>query len=405
MLTKQQGLAALDFERGLLVPDRLTRRLHLQYVEYAERMLDWYRSGIGRTRRELHRGVADILATEEDCPVRRVAAFTKLLDDASEYQRDGAGKAAALRREVFHRAARLHPLVRDPDRLFENCEAQAKSEIAAALGQTWDEIDAELFADVMEFNRLLRFEGYADGAALLSRYNVAQVQVALYSAVSVTIWATTDFKTILKYAKLARLLHTVNRTKEDEWLIRLDGPASILRETQRYGVNLARFVPALIACRGWKMQAIVPVGRSGWKLKLQLSAEDQLKSHLPSPEEFDSEVEAKFAANWGGEPRDGWRLLRESEILFEDQHVFFPDFTFEHEDGRRKHLEIVGFWTPEYIEAKANTLRRFAKHDVAVAVVASQSDRLPQLPGEPIVYKTRLKVADVLAWLAKATTS
>ena len=83
MLTKQQGLAALDFERGLLVPDRLTRRLHLQYVEYAERMLDGYRSGIGRTRRELHRGVADILATEEDCPVRRVAAFTKLLDDAS----------------------------------------------------------------------------------------------------------------------------------------------------------------------------------------------------------------------------------------------------------------------------------------------------------------------------------
>jgi predicted nuclease of restriction endonuclease-like RecB superfamily len=401
MLTKQQGLASLDFERGLIVPDRLTRGSHHQYLQYAERMLDWYRSGIGRTRQELHRGVAEILAMEEDCPVRRIAAFAKLLDDVSEYQRDRAGKAAALRREVFHRAARRHPLVREPDRLFENSEASVKAEIAASLGKSWETIDAELFADVIEFHRLEKFEGYADGAALLSRYNVAQVQVALYGAQSVTIVATADFKTILKYAKLARLLHTVQRTQESEWLIRLDGPASILRETQRYGVNLAKFLPALITCRGWKMQAIVPVGRSGWKLKLQLSVADGLKSHLPTPEEFDSEVESRFAASWGAEPRNGWRLMRESEILFEDQHVFFPDFTFEHDDGRRKHLEIVGFWTPEYIEAKSVTLSRFARHEVAVAIVASQLENLPKLPGERLIYKTRLKVADVEAWLAK----
>ncbi len=402
MLTKEQTLSSFDFETGRLLPDRLTRVAHAQYLGYAERMLALYRNGVGRPRQELHRGVADILAFEEDCPVRRVAAFAKLLDDASAYQQDRTGKAAALRRDVFRRAARSHPLVHHPDQLFERGETEVKEAIAAELGRTWGEIDADLFADIPEFHRLERFDGYEDAAALLARYNVAQVQAALYGAVSLSIWATADFKTILRYAKLARLLHTISRCGDDRWLIRLDGPASVIRETQRYGVQLAKFLPALIACRGWKMTAVIPVGRSGWRLRLTLTAEDGLRSHLPPPEEFDSEVEETFASGWGPEPREGWRLLRESEILVDDQRVFFPDFTFQHEDGRRTHLEIIGFWTPEYLQAKAETLRRFAKHRVVVAIARSKLASIPELAEDPIVYKTRLKVADVLDRLQRA---
>jgi len=32
--------------------------------------------------------------------------------------------------------------------------------------------------------------------------------------------------------------------------------------------------------------------------------------------------------------------------------VMIPDFAIEHPDGRRAILEIVGFWTPEYLESK-----------------------------------------------------
>lgn len=399
MLTREQAIADYDFAMARVYPDRLTRNAHRQYLDYAERMLACYRNGVGMTRRELHRAVADILSAEQDCPARRVAAFAKLLDDASDYAKDQRGRAAALRRDVFHRAARRHPLVRQPDRLFESSESEVKAEIATALGCSWQEIEQGLFADVFEFHRLVRFPGYSDGAELLARYNVAQVQAALYGAVSLIVVATRDLKTILRYAKLARLLHSITRVADNRWVLRFDGPASVLRETQRYGVNLAKFLPALIACQDWEMTAEIPKGPSGTRLRLLLSSRDGLRSHLPPLEEFDSSVEQALAERWGDEPREGWRMSRESEILFVNQHVFLPDFTFTHEDGRRVHLEIVGFWTPEYLVAKAETLWRFATEPILVAVAASTAAGLPQLPRPPLIYKTRIKVPELLEQL------
>ena len=83
MLTREHAIAEYDFARGRLVPDRLTRRKHEHYQTYARRMLKVYETGIGETRRDLHRSVQGIFAHEEDCPTRRIDAFCKLLDDAS----------------------------------------------------------------------------------------------------------------------------------------------------------------------------------------------------------------------------------------------------------------------------------------------------------------------------------
>jgi uncharacterized protein len=395
MLTRELSLAEYDFANKRVIPDRLTSRQHRHYLDYAERMLMVYRTGTGRARRDLHRSVHAIFADEPDCPHRRIDAFCKLLDEAATWRKDTRGRAAALRREVFHLAAARHPLVVQADRLFEHEEQAVKADIAARLGRAWEEIDADLFADVVEFHRLETFDGPPDGRALLARYNVAQVQVALFDAVSMTVWATDDFKTILRYAKLARLMHTISRTR-DGYLFRFDGPASVLRETRRYGTAMARFFPALVACRGWRMHALLRTRRKGWTVGLDASAADGLNSHLPPPETFDSSVEEAFAAKWGNEPRDGWMLHREAEVLHHGQKVFVPDFAFRHEDGRTVLLEIVGFWTPEYLAAKAATLRQFADRPILLAVAASVGKNLPDLPAGAIVYKSALRIKDVL---------
>jgi predicted nuclease of restriction endonuclease-like RecB superfamily len=401
MLTRELAIAEYDFARGLVVPDRLTSKTHGRYLDYAEKMLEVYRQGAGLTRRALHRAVADVLANEDDCPQKRINAFCKLLDDASEYERDRRSLAAELRRQVFRLAAPQHPLVHASDRQFESSEAGVKLKIAEQLGRPWSDIEAGLFADIIEFHRLQLFAGFADGRALLSRYNVAQIQAALFDAETLSVWATDDFKTILRYAKLARLMHTIVRLGTGEYLFRFDGPAAVVRQTRRYGAAMARFLPALISCRGWRLHAILQSRFGSWKLGLDLSADEGLASHLPAPDEFDSQVEREFAGNWGKVPREGWRLIREGEVLHAGQKVFIPDFTFRHADGRTVLMEIIGFWTPEYLEAKLATLRLFGRQPILLAVAEPLTRRLPDLSRDIIVFKSMLKVEDVLARLRK----
>lgn len=398
MLTSEQAIVV--YEGGRAIPDRLTQRAHAHYLDYARRMLLAYQHGVGRTRRELHRSVEGILANEPDCDTRRVQAFCKLLDEAGEFDRDSRGRAAKLRLEVFALAAPLHPLVESRDQLFENTEAEAKTLIAQRLGRPWHEIEGELYADVMDYHRLTSFSGYADPAALLRRYNVAQLQAALYRAESLAVTAAEDFKTILRYAKLAGLLHDIRRIGPSRYHVELSGPASVLRETRRYGLNFARFLPALLACKDWAMEAHLRT-RWGGRAVLALSSRDGLSSTMPPPEEFDSSVEEKFAARFGPE-RDGWRLGREAEIVFEGQSAFVPDFAFRHDDGTEVLLEIVGFWTPEYLAKKRETLRRFRGRNICLAVAERCLAESAAVPEDVVVYKTALKPEPVLALLERA---
>lgn len=405
MLTRDQAVAEFDFRHGRLVPDRLTRLRHRDYPTYAERMLTIYRHGAGRTRRDLHRSVESVFEAEPECPARRIRAFCKLLDDVSRYDQDRRGAAAELRRQVFHAAARFHPLVDAPDRLFERAEKAVKEQIARQLGRTWTDVERDLFADVVENQRLLEFEGYPDAAALLARYNVGQTQVALFDAESLTIWARRDFKTILRHAKLAGLMHTVAGTPDGGYRIRLDGPASVLRETRRYGTAMAKFLPALLACQDWRLHAKLRIGHGALRLHLDLNSTDGLHSHLAAPDEYDSELERRFAEKWGAEPREGWTLIREGEILWRNQRVFVPDFVFQHADGGRVLLEIVGFWTPEYLEQKLQTLREFPDERLVLAVGESLNAKFAEGATNIIPYKTTLKVSAVLAHLNRPARS
>ena len=401
MLTKEHAISRYDFHRQQIIPDRLTTGEHAQYIGFAERMLEVYRKGSGQRRRELHRQVQAVFEDEPDCPQRRIDGFCKLLDDQSGYAEAGRRDAAKLRREVFRIAAKHHPLVTKADTLFEHCSEETQALIARTLGREWLEIRDELFADIIDFHRLENFPGYPNARALLSRYNVAQVQAALFSAVSMDIYATGDFKRILRAARLARLMHSIQRTGQGTYHIRLDGPASVLRETRRYGILMARFLPALISCTGWRMHAVVET-RRGWKLSLDLSEQDRLQSHLPSDSEFDSSVEADFAEKWGDEVREGWSLEREGEFLYSGQKTFVPDFVFRHDNGKVVLMEIIGFWTPEYIESRLKTLAVFEGSPILLAIHESTSHHFKATGMESsiITYKTALLIKPVLEALA-----
>ena len=400
MLTSEQSI--VDFKAGRAIPDHLRRSTHRHYTEYAEKMLSVYSNGVGQQRRQLHRQIEPLFADEPDCPIRRIQAFCKLLDDTSVYQADPDGKAAKLRLQVFTEAGRFHPLVEQPDQLFEHDEKRIKQELSNKLGLPWDQIEQSLYSDVIAYQRLERFDGYPNSSALLSRYNVAQLQACLYRAENMIVSATDDFKTILRYAKLARLLHEIVRSGPSKYRITFSGPASVLHETRRYGVNFARFLPALLACKGWEMTASVktPWNRSA---KLVISDKDGFTSHLPSPDEFDSTLEESFAKKFGSE-RNGWQLIREGRILHDHQKTFVPDFTFRHKNGTEVLLEIVGFWTPEYLAHRRKTLQQFRHHRILIAVPEKSLREGASVGKNVLVYKTTLKVNPVMEVLERIRT-
>ncbi len=397
MLTRDHAIR--EFSGGKVHPDRLTVKRHPRYPALAAAMMRAYRTGAGRTRQELHQAIEKAFAEEDDCPPKRIRAFCKILDDYSEF--DTAPKAWQTRREVLRHAAPMHPLARASGNVFQRDEKAAKQEIAAALARPWPEIERDYFADTPGQHRLRAFAGPKEPAALLSLYNLAQTQVALFDAERLTLELTSGYKAALRAIKFSRLVHDITRVAPGHYRVEIDGPVSVIRETSRYGASMARLLPVLVRLRGWKLCAVIKA--RGWRgrLALELSPETGLKAPPGAAPEFDSATEEKFFEKWGPEPRDGWTCHREGEILHRGQKVFFPDFIFRHADGRKASLEIIGFWTPEYLRAKRETLQHFAGERLALAVRDATKADFSDL-GFPIFpYRETLQPKAVLAWLEK----
>ena len=397
MLTKEHSI--VNYKGKNIIPDRLNNKDHRQYINYAEKAIEIYRSGTGQTRISLHKKIKQIFKDEMDCPVKRINSFCKLLDDVSIFEKDRSGKAEKLRKKVFLMAAKYHPIVKTNESLFDNQEEKVKQIISKNLGIKWEMIQENLYSDVIDFHKLKSIDGYSSPTSLLSRYNIAQIQTTLYKAINMTIWVKNDLKRIMTYAKLFRLLHKVTYLGNGEYKIFFDGPASILRNTRRYGVNLATFFPVLPASTDWKMKAVIKNSFNNFDNYLKLSHRDKLKSPVQKTKDFDSMIEEQFYKKWGNNIRDGWKLERESEIIHKDQKVFFPDFVFKHETGVITYLEIVGFWTPEYLKHKAEVLNLFKEYKILVAIAESLTSQLSFLPDNFISYKKSLNINNVIKYL------
>jgi predicted nuclease of restriction endonuclease-like RecB superfamily len=157
---------------------------------------------------------------------------------------------------------------------------------------------------------------------------------------------------------------------------------------------MAKFLPSLLRCNGWKLEADLKLGR--WSVKFTLSPQDQLRPSWPEEDKYDSSLEKVFVEKWGSAARDGWSHSHESEILWEGQHVYAPDFVFTHEDGRRVLFEIAAFWTPEYIEQKKATLSKFKDSSILVAVPEDLAEHYRELGARLVVYKSGLKLEPMM---------
>jgi predicted nuclease of restriction endonuclease-like RecB superfamily len=88
--------------------------------------------------------------------------------------------------------------------------------------------------------------------------------------------------------------------------------------------------------------------------------------------------------------------------------VFMPDFALRHPDGRIAHIEIIGFWHPDYLRRKLDKLRRAAMPDLIVAVSERLNVGAEDFQGVPstvLFFKGKLEPRAVLETLERLALS
>lgn len=143
---------------------------------------------------------------------------------------------------------------------------------------------------------------------------------------------------------------------------------------------------------------------AGQSLRYYLNDTFDLPSHFQRSGEFDSRLEADFAAEFHekfGDERGQWRLTREDEVILLGDTVMIPDFAFTHKkSGRRALIEIVGFWHPDYLERKVKKARDANRRDLILLVyegVNLSREKLTDVPAEVLYFSNKPVLKDVLA--------
>jgi len=385
-------------EGDSVTPVYLTTTGGRKYLDIAETLVGIFGSCAGRTVGELEEEVEDAFGGGTDYKVYR--GLAKMMSDYVETEPPADVDAGELRRTVFTLAAQSGPLVRRPDLLFEKTASDRAAEIAGEIGIEPDKLGPALYADLKANQVMTRLDRSVTPIELIERYNTALAQAMLYRATRMIIDVSDSYRTVFKYIKLARLMHTI-KPREQGYRIEIDGPLSLFSNVERYGISMAKLLPAVLKCGEWRLAAKVNVGE-GQKL-FRLSPRTGLKSHYRDEPAFDSSPEEAFYTKFRRNTKSKWTIEREGSILDLKETVLIPDFKFTHaKDGRVAHLEIVGFWTPEYLAKKLDKLSRVEECNVVVAVPDALNCSDDLFSGPVVHYKQRLMIKDVLPAIEEA---
>jgi Uncharacterized conserved protein len=380
----------------------------------AARVLGVFQGHVGEPRRELDDALASLERDAEG--FKLVRGLAKLLERETTFETRTPLPPERVRRGVFE-AAEAVGVATSEDR------ARALADAADALGTDTQTLEASLYADRESAQVVATVAADRTPEELCARYDFALAAAALLDATTVRLRAS-DPAALVSAVEREGLLYEIVETNGDDDRtttatlstreVVVTGPDAVFRRSRRYGVafaNLLRTV-ARTAPR-WKLTATVD--DRGTDRTLQLSDADVPVPDAPTGEPaFDSGVEASFAARFRALDLD-WTLVREPEPLVVDPaaavaadpetdavdapRVAIPDFAFDYDHADfRLFFEVMGFWTPAYVEKKLAQLRGL--EDVALLVAVDESlgvgKDVAATGSEVIGYEGTVRVKDVV---------
>ncbi|WP_299291510.1 DUF790 family protein [Nitrosopumilus sp.] len=250
--------------------------------------------------------------------------------------------------------------------------------VATQLHISSDDVQSIMWRDKDENLVLSQFDAI-NPKDLIFWYNLSLFQTLLFKCTKLEFYVKGGlyWKQVLRNVKRYGLMYNLEYDSEDNDSIRcvLDGPLSLFKMTDRYGVSMAKLLPSILSTPFWKIGgSITKKTDDGQRFyAFELSSESTakyLRSIIENPSQnsqnaefddsvYDSSTEAifakKFCQHFDQNDKDGWKISREPDPLIADGKAMIPDFLFERY-GRKMYFEIVGFWTKEYLERKTAKL-------------------------------------------------
>lgn len=371
---------------GVAVPDYLGPRDY----PWLRSLIDEYRRFEGRTFRDLSRRLAEPLSP--DGPRRRKARASAVLDRLCRERSRPPVKARAIREALFAAAASRPGAARQ----------LVTRDVARALGIDASELERSLFADISSERLVGRPARALDPAQLALETNTALAKGVISRAVEVSVELAGNAGPVIRLAHLKGLICQVERagSRQLDALVTISGPLALFRKTTVYGRALAALLPGLAWCDRFRLVArcrlddrVIPV---------EIRSGDPL-APANEPRRLESELEERFLRDFARLAPD-WKVLREPEPLDTPAGLIVFDFALEHRrDGRRFILEIVGFWTRDYLERKLAAVRAAGLDNLIVCVDAARNCDGLELPEacQVIQYRRRIDPVAIVALLER----
>ncbi len=325
----------------------------------AEQLLLAYRSSVSRTRGEIEDELSDLIP--EGPHGLLPAGLAKLLEDRCEFEVASDHPPDELREAVFKAAAVHRADAAKAGVPFDRNAVLTEIVGSLSLTLTPSQIDRSLFADLKAEQRVQAFEDIS-AERLVLRYNVSLAQAILLrcTAMEARIWGETParFRQLFRAVKFHRLICTIHETAGNSYTLKLDGPLSLFSSTQKYGLQLAMFLPALLHCKAYDLKASVRWGSERKEKQFALSAVDGLRSHLADFGVYTPPELQMFADNFATKVK-GWVLATDPHPIPLDDGVWVPDFRLTHPvTGKEVFVEVFGFWRKGDIEQHYRKLHK-----------------------------------------------
>jgi predicted nuclease of restriction endonuclease-like RecB superfamily len=361
--------------------------------EAANILIEAYKTRIGEKKKTLKSVVTEL--EDKGYEYRFVRALSLLLDRKSTFFCQCKFNPVDLRRKIFQETEQSGLPTTTKTRLI------LLESVASKMALTVEDIEKYIYSDLDDELVLEKFSALS-ASELLAEYNLSLTQTLLFNATELSFTTSGNWQRLFHAIKKFGLIYDVYQ--DNGLWVKIDGPASLFKLTQRYGVGIAKLFPFIVSNSQWTVKAKVLWRFTNeicdFKIESQKHSALLKKPHLPVLT-YDSSIEEDFASHFQA-LTSGWVLKREPEPVTAGKQVIIPDFSLE-KASIKIYLEIVGFWTEEYLLRKIEKLKQVEVKMLLLVNETLACEKLSALEIRPqldlIYYRDKISLAPILRYL------